>query len=378
MEAALGLRYFFDGAFLQGGAGTGLFPDYGTPAYRVFVGAGYYQRTPYDRDEDGIPNRDDLCVDDPETINGFEDSDGCPDVRPVPQDDQDEDGILNDVDECPELPEDKDQFEDEDGCPDSDNDKDGLSDKRDECPNQAEDRDGWEDGDGCPEEDNDEDGINDTEDDCPNDPETLNDIDDEDGCPDGDNVKVVVKRGAVEIKEKVFFESNSSNIMSKSFALLNDVAAVLNQHVYIKKILVGGHTDSTGDDKYNLELSEQRAHSVRTYLIGAGVAEERLDAQGFGETEPLVSNKNKQGRETNRRVEFNITNDGVEEAPVIEEPEAIKDEVPSSEEEGEAEEASSEEMPPSEEETPDTPKVSEEQPEVKAPTAEDEMPQGDE
>ena len=89
-----------------------------------------------------------------------------------------------------------------------DNDRDGIAaDKRDECPNKAEDRDGWEDADGCPDEDNDEDGINDSEDECPNDPETLNDIEDEDGCPDGDDVKVVVKRGAVEIKEKIFFES---------------------------------------------------------------------------------------------------------------------------------------------------------------------------
>ena len=283
----------------------------------MFVGAGYYRRTPYDRDEDGIPNRDDLCIDDPETINGFEDADGCPDVRPVPKDDQDEDGILNDVDECPELPEDKDDWEDEDGCPDSDNDRDGIADKRDECPNKAEDRDGWEDADGCPDEDNDEDGINDSEDECPNDPETLNDVEDEDGCPDGDDVQVVVKRGAVEIKEKIFFESNSSNIMSKSFALLNDIAQVLNQHIYLKKVMVGGHTDATGDDQYNLELSERRAQSVRVFLIGAGVAEERLDAKGFGETEPLVSNKTRDGREKNRRVEFKIIDDGVKKHPSL-------------------------------------------------------------
>ena len=80
----------------------------------------------------------------------------------------------------------------------------------------------------------------------------------------------------VEIKEKIFFESNSSNIMSKSFALLNDIAQVLNQHIYLKKVMVGGHTDATGDDQYNLELSERRAQSVRVFLIGAGVAEERL------------------------------------------------------------------------------------------------------
>jgi hypothetical protein len=131
-----------------------------------------------DRDGDGVSNRDDQCVDDPEDFDGFQDDDGCPDP------DNDDDGVLDTDDRCPDEPEEKDGFQDDDGCPDPDNDGDGVPDATDMCPNDPEDFDGFEDGDGCPDPDNDGDTVRDATDKCPNDPETVNGFEDDDGCPD--------------------------------------------------------------------------------------------------------------------------------------------------------------------------------------------------
>ncbi len=99
-------------------------------------------------------------------------------------DDRDGDGMSDARDLCPDDPEDLDGFEDADGCPDLDNDGDGIADVDDLCPSVAEDRDGFEEEDGCPDPDNDQDGILDFDDHCPNQPETMNGFDDYDGCPD--------------------------------------------------------------------------------------------------------------------------------------------------------------------------------------------------
>src|SRR5690606_21850596 len=85
--------------------------------------------------------------DEPETYNGFEDEDGCPDVP-----DTDGDGVDDPKDKCPEEPEDTDGYEDTDGCPDPDNDGDGIPDERDEGVDEAEDMNGVDDEDGCPDE----------------------------------------------------------------------------------------------------------------------------------------------------------------------------------------------------------------------------------
>jgi len=71
-------------------------------------------------------------------------------------------------------------------------------------------------------------------------------------------------------------------------------------------IQVAGHTDSTGGDKYNLMLSQQRAQSVANILGGFGVEQVRMDTVGFGETQPIASNGTASGREQNRRVELTL------------------------------------------------------------------------
>ena len=254
-----------------------------------------------DNDRDGILDVDDQCPNEPEDKDGFEDEDGCPEDNAL---DRDGDGILDDVDECPDDPEDKDDFEDEDGCPDVDNDQDGILDVDDLCPNDPEDKDDWEDEDGCPDPDNDKDRILDVDDACPNEPETYNGVDDEDGCPD--RGRVIVTDTKIEILDKIFFEYNKDVIKSESFPILDAIVATLNGNPDIQRIEIQGHTDERGGDKYNLDLSDRRAASVRRYLTEGGVDEKRLQSQGYGESQPLDPKSNEQAWAKNRRVEFLI------------------------------------------------------------------------
>ncbi len=255
-----------------------------------------------DNDEDGILDAVDKCPNVAEDLDGYMDEDGCPET----DDDSDGDGILNNVDKCPKVAEDKDGFEDEDGCPELDNDGDSILDTDDKCPLVAEDKDGFQDEDGCPDEDNDGDGFLDAKDKCPNEAEVINGVEDEDGCPDKGKTKVRITETKIEILEKVFFDSGKAKIKSRSFGLLNQVAAVLKAYPKMTKIRVEGHTDDRGNDAFNLKLSQKRAESVVTYLSEQGVAVGRLVATGFGETKPIEDNKTYAGRGANRRVEFNI------------------------------------------------------------------------
>jgi OmpA-OmpF porin, OOP family len=260
-----------------------------------------------DNDRDGIPDVDDKCPNVPENKNGFEDADGCPEGN---KNDRDGDGIPDDVDKCPDDPEDFDGFQDADGCPDPDNDQDGIPDVDDLCPNDPEDKDGFEDADGCPDPDNDKDRILDKDDKCPNEPETYNGFEDADGCPD--RGRVVVTDTSIEILDMVYFEYDKAIIKKESYPILDAVAATLNGNPAIQLVEVQGHTDERGDDAYNLDLSDRRAHSVRDYLIGKGVDEKRLTAQGYGETQPLDRNHNEAAWAKNRRVAFLILKRGTD------------------------------------------------------------------
>jgi outer membrane protein OmpA-like peptidoglycan-associated protein len=249
---------------------------------------------PGDRDGDGLTDDVDKCPDEPEDKDGFQDEDGCPDL------DNDFDGIKDADDKCPNEAEDKDGFQDEDGCPEPDNDGDGLSDKVDQCPNEAEDKDGFEDDDGCPDPDNDKDSILDKDDKCPNEPGVP-----PDGCPQKYKLVVVTEK-KIELKQTVYFDFNKATIKPVSYPLLDDVAQALKDNPKIK-VEVQGHTDSVGDDNFNLKLSQKRAESVRNYLIKKGISSDRMDPKGYGENVPIADNRTKEGRDQNRRVEFVIT-----------------------------------------------------------------------
>lgn len=118
--------------------------------------------------------------------------------------------------------------------------------------------------------------------------------------------KVKVSEQAIVILDKVYFETDKDIIKQESYPLLDQVAAVFKTHPEIKKVEISGHTDSQGKDAYNLDLSDRRAKSVRQYLINKGVEAERMDAKGYGETKPIANNGSAAGRAQNRRVEFNI------------------------------------------------------------------------
>jgi len=119
--------------------------------------------------------------------------------------------------------------------------------------------------------------------------------------------RVTVGEKKLELKEKVFFDTGKSTIKPESDSLLDEVAAVLNDHPEVKGIQIEGHTDNTGSVALNKKLSKGRAEAVKAYLVKKGVAPDRLTAKGFGPTRPIAPNKTAKGREENRRVEFVIT-----------------------------------------------------------------------
>ncbi len=259
---------------------------------------------PDDRDGDGVADGDDKCVQNPEDRDGVEDSDGCPEDQ-----DTDGDGIADTLDLCVAEAEDTDGYLDTDGCAERDNDADGVADGDDRCTDQPEDSDGFEDADGCPDADNDADTVADKDDQCPNEPGPPTQA----GCPRlYQDVELTARK--VVIKQQVFFETNLAKIRTTSFGLLTTVAAVLKDYPSIR-LEVQGHTDDRGNDAHNLKLSQGRAEAVREYLIGQGIEPHRLTARGYGETDPIESNKKPSGRATNRRVEFVRTDDGAVKPP---------------------------------------------------------------
>lgn len=117
-------------------------------------------------------------------------------------------------------------------------------------------------------------------------------------------VKMTEKK--LELGERVYFDTAKTSIKSQSFGLLDDVAAVLTQNPQVKKVVIEGHTDNRGGEAANMKLSQGRAAAVRDYLVKKGVAADRLEAKGFGESRPIADNKTAKGRDENRRVEFVI------------------------------------------------------------------------
>ena len=270
VEALLAGVFEINDFVFSAGGGFGISDGYGTPAGRALVSFGYSPVVP----------------------------------EPEPEVDTDGDGYVDSLDNCPYEPEDYDGFEDHDGCPDLDHDGDGVYAPWDKCPDQPEDIDGFYDTDGCPDYDNDEDGIDDVDDGCPNEPETVNEYQDEDGCPDV--VPIVVTTTHIEIGDKIFFDFDSDRIQSRSFDLLDAIAGTMLTHQELMLVQVDGHTDTQGDDDYNMDLSQRRAEAVMTALVERGVASERLRPVGYGETRPVMEGETEEAHEANRRVEFLI------------------------------------------------------------------------
>ena len=103
----------------------------------------------------------------------------------------------------------------------------------------------------------------------------------------------------------ITFDTNKSNIKPNFYSTLNKVAQTLTEDNK-SGILVTGYTDSTGNDSINIPLSQARAQSVKSYLASQGVSASRIDAQGYGSSNPIADNSTAAGREQNRRVEISI------------------------------------------------------------------------
>jgi OOP family OmpA-OmpF porin len=234
-----------------------------------------------DSDGDGVPDEQDKC---PNTPIGVEvDANGCPL-------DADGDGVPDYLDKCPGTP--KGVKVDAKGCP-LDSDGDGVTDHLDKCPNTPK---GCKvDKKGCP-IDSDKDGVPDCKDKCPGTP--PNTSVDANGCPPvGEELLII---------SNIKFAFDSAALEKDSKVLLERAVVNLKSNPQMK-VLIEGHTDSVGPEEYNMGLSLKRAKAVEDYIVSQGVAEERMDIKGLGESDPLASNATPEGRAENRRVEFVVT-----------------------------------------------------------------------
>ena len=248
-----------------------------------------------DRDDDGVVDRFDHCIDRAEDPDGFQDEDGCPEI------DNDGDGVEDERDACVNVMEDLDDWEDDDGCPDPDNDGDGLLDVTDACPKVA----GSVEQDGCPDPDSDGDGVVDRLDRCADEQETVNDYLDEDGCSDHPPMNVRLTSTRIMLNRPLVFALGRAALLPASKAVLGDVFQVLMDAPDLR-IRVEGHTDSQGDEEQNVSLSQARAEAVVRHLVELRVDKGRLEAIGFGPSRPVDTNRTESGRSNNRRVELHI------------------------------------------------------------------------
>ncbi len=235
---------------------------------------------PKDRDGDGVLDVDDKCPD----VPGLASLQGCPD--------KDGDGITDDSDKCPTIA----GLARYQGCPIPDTDGDGLNDEVDVCPTVA----GVARYKGCPIPDTDGDGVNDEEDKCITEKGPASNF----GCP---VISEEIIKKVNTAAKNIFFVTGSAKLLAKSNAKLNEVVAILNANVSYN-VAVSGHTDNTGKADKNQTLSENRAASVKSYLVSKGVSDTRITVTGYGQGVPLEDNKTAAGRAKNRRVEMSLKN----------------------------------------------------------------------
>jgi OOP family OmpA-OmpF porin len=257
-----------------------------------------------DTDGDGIYDKDDACPD----VAGLKQFNGCPDT--------DGDGIVDASDACPTefglaalngCPDrDGDGVADKDdacpdvaglaalkGCPDTDGD--GIADKDDKCPTVA----GPKENGGCPFLDADKDGVLDKDDDCP----TVAGPASNRGCPE------VTTEALEDLKVQaraIYFNSGKATFKTgdkETPARLDAIKEILKNYPNAK-FSIEGHTDSDGSDKLNQKLSEERATAVMNALIERGVNVDNLVSKGFGESQPVATNKTAAGKAQNRRTEI--------------------------------------------------------------------------
>jgi OOP family OmpA-OmpF porin len=148
---------------------------------------------------------------------------------------------------------------------------------------------------GCP-LDRDGDGVPDFQDRCPDRAGPASNK----GCPE---IPAEKKKILNEATKYINFDFNKSTLKASSYPRLQQMVQILNDYPDYS-LSIAGHTDSKGDDNYNLKLSYERAASARTYMLSKGIPAGRIEARGYGETKPLADNKTATGQALNRRVDF--------------------------------------------------------------------------
>jgi outer membrane protein OmpA-like peptidoglycan-associated protein len=116
------------------------------------------------------------------------------------------------------------------------------------------------------------------------------------------------ERGIVLTLGDVLFETAEANLQPGAMSTIDRLADFMDEYPQ-RRVMIEGHTDSRGSDAFNLDLSERRADSVRDALVDRGVAADRLQAVGLGESYPIASNENTAGMQENRRVEIVISDE---------------------------------------------------------------------
>ncbi len=203
-----------------------------------------------------------------------------------PQDiDSDKDGVFDSVDKCPGTP--RGATVDGFGCP-IDSDKDGVIDYKDKCADTPL---GVEvDKKGCP-LDSDGDGVLDYKDRCPDTPKNI--MVDPTGCP-------LSKELALN------FKTSSDKILQESYGKVIEFATFLKENPVFNAEIIG-HTDSIGKAEANMILSQKRAVAAKAALVSEGIDASRLTSRGRGELDPIQSNRTKEGRAVNRRIEVKLS-----------------------------------------------------------------------
>ena len=256
-----------------------------------------------DTDGDGLQDKEDSCpeVAGPKEFNGCPDTDGdkiidkddaCPDVAGLAAfngcPDTDGDGVADKDDKCPDVAGLKSMM----GCPDTDGD--GVTDASDKCPKEK----GPKENAGCPYLDKDGDGVLDKDDKCVDVKGTVAN----NGCPE---VSDEVMKKLNDYAKTILFDTSKATFKAQTMPVLESITGILKEYSSAK-FSIEGHTDSDGKDAANMTLSESRAAAVVTYLTQNGISADRLTSKGFGETTPIDSNKTKEGKANNRRVEVKL------------------------------------------------------------------------
>ena len=153
---------------------------------------------------------------------------------------------------------------------------------------------------GCPIPDTDGDGLNDEVDKCPTVPGPKSNY----GCPE--IKKDIIKKINIAAKG-LQFQTGKAIILKKSYVQLDNVVKILKADPTLK-LSIQGHTDNVGNETKNMALSVERANAAKIYFLKKGIAEQRITAEGFGSTQPLVPNTTAGNKLKNRRVEFKISN----------------------------------------------------------------------